>query len=136
MPLYELTCMGFAHSMTTQGAPPGDESWIDSDEKRAEVRREYRFYVLGYLAVAAASAAFPRSVGWTVLNFWLVPHMVGSAHLRFYQTAEHRACKLAGPVTDTSAWVVSRTTLSWWLYVSHYTLSNSPHDWRECSCDT
>ena len=36
-------------------------------------------------------------------------------HLRYYQTAEHRACKMGG-FTNTNAWVVSRTTATWWFY--------------------
>ena len=49
-------------------------------------------------------------------RYWLLSHMIGASHLRYYQTAEHRSCTGNMQVTDTSAWVVSRTTTTWWFY--------------------
>jgi fatty acid desaturase len=96
------------------GSPP-PESWIDSDYKKAKVRVEYSFYCIGYLVLALAALERPSSVGHGLWYYWILPHMLGAGHLRYYQTAEHRGCQ-QGSFTDTNAWVVSRTTLSWWLY--------------------
>jgi len=96
------------------GMPPA-ESWVDTDAKRRKVRIEYSFYLLGYLALAVASLARPSTIGAKVWYHWLLPHMLGAGHLRYYQVAEHRGCKM-GKWTDTNAWIVSRTTLSWAFY--------------------
>merc|ERR1712146_470917 len=47
--------------------------------------------------------------------YWILPHMLGAGHLRYYQTAEHRNCHPA-PYTETTAWMNSRTTATSWLY--------------------
>ena len=89
------------------GKPPS-ESWVDTDAKKAKVRLEYAFYLLGYLSLAAAGMARPASVGKALWYYWLLPHILGAGHLRYYQVAEHRGCKM-GKFTDTNAWLVSRT---------------------------
>lgn len=93
---------------------PEAEMWVDTPGKRATVRREYACYVAGYLGLACASYAHP-GVGRQLWYYWLLPHILGAGHLRYYQAAEHRGCKM-GAFTDTNAWLVSRTTTTWWLY--------------------
>jgi hypothetical protein len=91
------------------------ESWIDHENKRKNVQLEYIFFSLGYIALALAAARRPETTGANLWFYWVLPHMLGAGHLRYYQTAEHRACRL-GSFTDTNAWIVSRTTSTWWLY--------------------
>lgn len=86
---------------------PPAESWVDTDPKRAKVRVEYTFYLLGYLSLAAAGLSRPATVGRALWYYWLLPHILGAGHLRYYQLAEHRGCKM-GKFTDTNAWLVSR----------------------------
>ncbi len=96
------------------GAPPA-ESWVDTSEKRRVVRLEYRLYLLAYVTLGAMSLARPAAVGRPLWYYWLLPHMLGSGHLRYFQTAEHRGCPM-GPYAGTSAWLVSRTTATYRLY--------------------
>ena len=94
---------------------PLPETWIDHPSKRSNVQREYACFVLGYAALAALAVLRPETIGAGLFYYWLLPHTLGAGHLRYYQTAEHRACRL-GSFTDTNAWIVSRTTATWWLY--------------------
>lgn len=94
---------------------PEKESWIDTPKKARAVQLEYVAFVVGYSLLAAAALARPSTWGASLWFYWILPHMVGAGHLRYYQTAEHRACKM-GEFTDTNAWVVSRTTATWWFY--------------------
>ena len=93
---------------------PEPELWVDTPRKRRTVRLEYCCYVAAYAALAALAMARPaaRTALWW---YWLLPHVIGAGHLRWYQAAEHRGCAM-GRFTDTSAWLVSRTTATWWLY--------------------
>eukprot|EP01050_Picozoa_sp_SAG11_P020569 SAG11_NODE_3491_length_2415_cov_2.138601_1_plen_198_part_00 len=126
---------------------------------------------IGLLALMAL--ARPETWGASLWYFWILPHMLGAGHLRYYQTAEHRgvthllhhrtyaaaaavshgcvligtaACRL-GSFTDTSAWITSRTTTTWWLYAKlawnmpyhseHHAWPNVPfHVLPEVSGDT
>jgi len=94
---------------------PDTESWVDTDQKRSVVQKEYLMYTSGYAALALASLVYPSTVGSRLWYYWLLPHILGAGHLRYYQTAEHRGCT-PGHFTDTNAWLVSRTTVSWWFY--------------------
>jgi len=78
------------------------------------VQREAAVYVAGYLALACASVC-SGSVQEVVVWYWLLPHILGAGHLRFYQFAEHRACE-TGKATDLDAWAASRTTYTWFIY--------------------
>jgi len=78
------------------------------------VRKEAAVYALGYVAFAAG-AILDENVRSFVLYYWLLPHILGAGHLRFYQFAEHRACE-TGNYTDLDAWGATRTTSTWWLY--------------------
>lgn len=94
---------------------PDEESWIDTPYKRRVIQVEYGCYLAGYAALALAALLEPSRVGAPLWFYWLLPHILGAGHLRYYQTAEHRGCQ-TGAFTDTSAWLVSRTTASWALY--------------------
>jgi hypothetical protein len=61
---------------------------------------EYIFFTLGYGLAAVAAVAKPATWGANLWYYWILPHMLGAGHLRYYQTAEHRACRL-GSYTDT-----------------------------------
>mmetsp|Transcript_29970 Transcript_29970/g.64609 ORF Transcript_29970/g.64609 Transcript_29970/m.64609 type:complete len:358 (+) Transcript_29970:48-1121(+) len=78
------------------------------------VRMEAACYLFGYSCVFLVSLLRP-SIGIKVVLLWILPHCIGAGHLRLYQFAEHRACKM-GPYTDTNAWICARTTSTWWLY--------------------
>eukprot|EP00439_Symbiodinium_sp_Y106_P009368 s3528_g1.t1 len=79
------------------------------------VRMESAAYLCGYVTLAVAGLLWWRTVGVKLVLLWIVPHCVGAGHLRLYQFAEHRACKM-GRYTDTNAWICARTTSTWWLY--------------------
>mmetsp|Transcript_71298 Transcript_71298/g.220333 ORF Transcript_71298/g.220333 Transcript_71298/m.220333 type:complete len:368 (-) Transcript_71298:240-1343(-) len=99
------------------------------------VRIEAAAYCFGYAVLALVALLYPMTVGSKLVLYWLVPHCMGAGHLRMYQFAEHRACKM-GPYTDTNAWVCARTTYTWWLYrklawqmpfhVEHHAYPNVP----------
>lgn len=91
--------------------------WVASKSPGTQrhVRAEAGIYCLGYLALALAALRWPWRVGEPLVLYWLLPHAMGAGHLRMYQFAEHRACRM-GPYTDTNAWTCSRTTYTWWLY--------------------
>lgn len=78
------------------------------------VRMEAACYLFGYSCVFLVSLLRP-SIGIKVVLLWILPACIGAGHLRLYQFAEHRACKM-GPYTDTNAWICARTTSTWWLY--------------------
>ncbi|CAJ1393123.1 unnamed protein product [Effrenium voratum] len=79
------------------------------------VRLEARCYLTGYCLLGLGGLCWPGSVGKRLVLLWLVPHCLGAGHLRLYQFAEHRACKM-GSYTETNAWICARTTTTWWLY--------------------
>ena len=93
------------------------DPWVvDKPEATQKVvRMEAACYLFGYVCVLLASLIRPSVVGVKVLLLWILPHCIGAGHLRLYQFAEHRACKM-GPYTDTNAWICARTTSTWWLY--------------------
>lgn len=91
------------------------EIWVDTEDKRKHVQSEYAAFVLGYATLACMALLRPSTWGANLWYYWILPHMLGAGHLRYYQTAEHRACRL-GSYTDTSAWITARTTTTWWVY--------------------
>ncbi len=76
------------------------DPWVvDKPETTQKVvRMEAACYLLGYVCVLLASLIRPV-VGVKVFLLWILPHCIGAGHLRLYQFAEHRACKM-GPYTD------------------------------------
>jgi len=94
---------------------PAPETWVDTPAKVRAVRQEYICFVLGYAALGYMAVTHPTTWGANLWWYWILPHILGAGHLRYYQTAEHRACK-EGLFTDTNAWMVSRTTATWWVY--------------------
>ena len=61
------------------------------------VRMEAACYLFGYSCVFLVSLLRP-TIGIKVVLLWMLPHCIGAGHLRLYQFAEHRACKM-GPYT-------------------------------------
>jgi len=90
------------------------DPWVVEAGMEKEVRRESAIYVLCYIALFGG-AVLNESVRTVVVFYWLLPHILGSGHLRFYQFAEHRACE-TGKYTDLDAWGASRTTSTWFFY--------------------
>ena len=78
---------------------PDAESWIDTVQKRRVVQVEYACYLSAYVALALASLLYPAAVGARLWYYWLLPHIIGAGHLRYYQTAEHRVT-LPPPALD------------------------------------
>jgi len=68
-----------------------------------------------YCAIATAVCLGGSTVLLPIFYYWFLPHCIGAAHLRYYQAAEHRSCH-QGSYTDTTAWISSRTTATWWFY--------------------
>jgi len=92
-----------------------DEIWVNSNDKKKAVQIEYACFATGYLALLVASLLRPATIGAPLWYYWIVPHMLGAGHLRYYQTAEHRSCHQA-PYTEGTAWANSRTSSTNWLY--------------------
>merc|ERR1719272_1114871 len=63
----------------------------------------------------ALGAVLDTNIRTFVILYWLLPHILGAGHLRFYQFAEHRACE-TGHFTDLDAWGSARTTVGWTFY--------------------
>lgn len=78
------------------------------------VRIESGVHVLIY-ASFFFGAILDANVRAFVIWYWILPHILGAGHLRWYQFAEHRACE-SGSYTDLDAWGSARTTSTWWLY--------------------
>merc|ERR1711865_625296 len=93
------------------GGHPKDDFWVITDKHRSSIQIEY----LIWISLTAGVALHGSALAAPLIYYWLLPHCIGSAHLRYYQAAEHRACQ-QGPYTDTTAFVSSRTTTTWWLY--------------------
>lgn len=94
-----------------------DDPWVADKSAAVQqfVQIEAAVYLAGYLAFGLMALIKPNAVGVPVVLYWLLPHIFGAGHLRLYQFAEHRACKM-GSYTDTNAWVCCRTTITSWLY--------------------
>merc|ERR1712028_121936 len=97
------------------GGHPKDDFWVITDKQRKSVQIEYLIWCLIWVSLTAGVALHGSALAAPLIYYWLLPHCIGSAHLRYYQAAEHRACQ-QGPYTDTTAFVSSRTTTTWWLY--------------------
>lgn len=95
--------------------PPEDEFWVVNEKQRAVVRREYQVWLVLYGLILGAIVYYQEAVLVPLTFYWLLPHILGAAHLRYYQAAEHRGCQ-QGPSSDTTAWLCSRTTATWWFY--------------------
>eukprot|EP00933_Yihiella_yeosuensis_P022576 TRINITY_DN17770_c0_g1_i1.p1 TRINITY_DN17770_c0_g1~~TRINITY_DN17770_c0_g1_i1.p1 ORF type:complete len:361 (-),score=63.74 TRINITY_DN17770_c0_g1_i1:90-1172(-) len=99
------------------------------------VRIEAAAMSAGYVLLGLWGLSAPSTVGVSMMLYWLIPHMFGAGHLRLYQFAEHRACKM-GSYTDTNAWICARTTTTWWIYrklawqmpwhIEHHAFPNVP----------
>jgi len=102
----------FSYAM---GKKPAGDFWVTTPKHISKVRQEYTVWVCLYFGIAVAATCWPETVLAPLFYYWFLPHCIGAAHLRYYQTAEHRSCH-QGPFTDTTAWICSRTTASWWFY--------------------
>jgi len=90
------------------------DTWVEDADLVTTVRIESAIYVMGYVGFAVGAVMNPNIQAF-VIWYWLVPHMLGAGHLRFYQFAEHRACE-TGDFTDLDAWGSGRTTATWFFY--------------------
>jgi fatty acid desaturase len=98
------------------------EKYLGSARARAEVASEARVYTLLYAAIlAAAIAAGPAGPGPALLQYWVLPSVLGQPMLRFYLFTEHRGCRntpddilantrstVAHPLYRRMAWQVRR----------------------------
>jgi fatty acid desaturase len=90
------------------------DPWTAESGMEKEVRREAIVYSLLY-ATCAVWAILDEQARMVMFLYWILPHMLGAGHLRFYQFAEHRACE-GGTYTELDAWGSTRTTATWWIY--------------------
>jgi len=90
------------------------DPWVEEAGMETTVRVESAVHVAIYIAFAIASV-LNAQVRTCVIFYWLLPHILGAGHLRFYQFAEHRACE-QGNFTDLDAWGTTRTTATWFIY--------------------
>lgn len=90
------------------------DPWVQEAGMEEAVRVEAGVHVLIYVAFVCA-AIFEEHIRAFVIWYWVLPHILGAGHLRFYQFAEHRACE-SGTYTDLDAWGAARTTATWWFY--------------------
>jgi len=93
------------------------DHWVIESGMRKTVIIESIIFSLCYLALAVGSimGLFEGQVREVVVWYWLIPHMLGASHLRFYQFCEHRGCE-NGSHSDLDAWGACRTTETTWLY--------------------
>lgn len=88
----------FKHAIGGKYTPV--ETFVKTDKARASVRLEYRVWVFLYAVLVTLTATDflglggmgGYNVGAKLWYYWLLPHAIGAAHLRYYQTAEHRSC--------------------------------------------
>lgn len=90
------------------------DPWTSAAGMEKEVKTEAAIYSLLY-ATCAVLAIIDEQARMVMLLYWILPHMLGAGHLRFYQFAEHRACE-GGTYTELDAWGSTRTTATWWIY--------------------
>eukprot|EP00746_Dinoflagellata_sp_MGD_P015635 gnl/MRDRNA2_/MRDRNA2_134846_c0_seq1.p1 gnl/MRDRNA2_/MRDRNA2_134846_c0~~gnl/MRDRNA2_/MRDRNA2_134846_c0_seq1.p1 ORF type:complete len:486 (-),score=100.11 gnl/MRDRNA2_/MRDRNA2_134846_c0_seq1:114-1502(-) len=90
------------------------DPWTADAGMEKEVRMEATIYSLLY-TTCAVWAILDEQARMVMFLYWILPHMLGAGHLRFYQFAEHRACE-GGTYTELDAWGSTRTTATWWLY--------------------
>jgi len=97
------------------GCHTEEEIWVNTEKKKTHVQQEYILYALGYSILTITGLWYPTQVGAPLFYYWILPHILGAGHLRYYQTAEHRSCHTAA-FTETTAWENARTTRTAWLY--------------------
>jgi len=90
------------------------DPWVVEAGMEKTVRIEAGVYATIY-AMFVCGAVLDERIRAFVIWYWLLPHMLGAGHLRYYQFAEHRACE-TGSYTDLDAWGAARTTHTFWLY--------------------
>lgn len=90
------------------------DPWVRDADMETTVRVEAAIYVLLY-CVCASAAVLNAQAREVIVWYWLLPHILGAGHLRFYQFCEHRACE-KGVSTDLDAWGSTRTTATWYIY--------------------
>ena len=78
---------------------------------KSEVTLEARVYTLLYVSLIAAGTMFP-AFGAALLNYWVIPSVMGQPFLRFYLFAEHRGCE----ENPSSVLTNTRTMKTNWLY--------------------
>merc|ERR1719401_1516353 len=90
------------------------DPWVVEAGLEVKVRVEAAVHVLLYIGFVVG-AVLDANVRAFVVWYWVLPHILGAGHLRFYQFAEHRACE-SGHYTDLDAWGSARTTHTWFIY--------------------
>lgn len=91
------------HSLVGHALGRVPESYVTPGLK-ARVTAEARWFVAGYMLLAAASLALGTDI---LLRYWIVPVLLGQPVLRLYLLAEHGLCPFIGdPFANT------RTTLT------------------------
>ena len=89
------------------------EKYLAAARARADVVAEARAYALLYAALlAACAAAGPAGPGPALLQYWILPSVLGQPMLRFYLFSEHRGCQ----DTPDSILANTRTTAAHPLY--------------------
>lgn len=82
-----------------------------SRRAKSEVTLEARVYMLLYASLIAAGTMFP-AFGAALMNYWVIPSVMGQPFLRFYLFAEHRGCE----DNPSSVLKNTRTMKTNWLY--------------------
>jgi fatty acid desaturase len=69
-----------------QGKPPteAEKTFVKTDKARLAIKEEYSAWVMIYGLLLLSSAVYP-SIGVALWYYWLLPHMIGASHLRYYQ---------------------------------------------------
>jgi len=101
-------------NMAKMAAGSHVDPWVEEAGMETTVRVESAVHVVIY-ALFAVGAVLNAQVRTFVIWYWLLPHILGAGHLRYYQFAEHRACE-KGHFTDLDAWGTTRTTSTWFIY--------------------
>jgi hypothetical protein len=91
-----------------------EDPWVKEAGLEKTVRIEAGIYAVLYVACMVA-AVLDERVREVVVFYWIVPHMLGAGHLRYYQFCEHRGCE-TGDWDILDPWGACRTTDGNWLY--------------------
>jgi len=90
------------------------DNWVKASGMQTPVLLESIVFVTLYAALSIGACIEPQ-IREVVFWYWLLPHMLGAGHLRYYQFCEHRGCEF-GHHQALDAWGSCRTTTTGAFY--------------------
>jgi fatty acid desaturase len=105
---------GFERVVNMAKLKNSKDNWVVVSGMEKVVFIENVIFITLYALIAMGSV-LDSQVREVVTWYWLLPHIIGASHLRFYQFCEHRGCEM-GDHVDLDAWGSCRTTKTFWWY--------------------